>query len=65
MPAEQNNQPANAAGENGQGSTAALTPELVREVAEKVYALMLRDLKIDRERQQGMMNVLQRKGARR
>jgi len=30
--------------------SAALTPELVREVADKVYALWLLDLKIEQER---------------
>lgn len=28
----------------------AITPDLVREVTDKVYALLLRDLKIERER---------------
>jgi|GEM_PF-2356479 len=30
--------------------SAAITPELVQEVTEKVYALMLQELKLERER---------------
>lgn len=33
---------------------AALTPELVREVTEKVYVLWCRDLKLERERRRFM-----------
>jgi hypothetical protein len=32
-----------------------LKPELVEEIAAKVYALLLRDLKIERERQRWLM----------
>ncbi|MEZ4616973.1 MAG: hypothetical protein R2867_15915 [Caldilineaceae bacterium] len=32
------------------GETVAITPELVREVTEKVYVLLLQDLKLARER---------------
>lgn len=40
----------NRAAEASSPATTALTPELVREIADKVYALMLADLRIDRER---------------
>ncbi len=39
-----------AAGDARPQDAAAITPELVREVAEKVYALMVMDLKLGRER---------------
>jgi hypothetical protein len=36
--------------EDEDGRTQALTPALVREVAEKVYTLWIQDLRIERER---------------
>jgi hypothetical protein len=62
MPAEQSNQPAASTVKKNQGSSTTITPELVKEVAEKVYALMLRDLKISRERQRGNTNTYPHKG---
>lgn len=38
----------------------AVTPELVRQVADKVYAMWLRDLQIERERQRPSPNGWQR-----
>ncbi len=35
-------------------SPGAITPALVREVADKVYQLMLRDLRVEHERQRRM-----------
>lgn len=52
-----------AAGEGGEGD-AALTPELVKLVAERVYALLLRDLQIERERLRDAENPFGRKGKR-
>lgn len=50
---------------NGQRASAAITPELVREIAERVYNLFLRDLKIERERQQFLLGQNRfRKGGR-
>ena len=37
-------------GESSDAGSAALTPEIVREVADKVFALMLQDLRIEFER---------------
>jgi hypothetical protein len=48
MPQEQ--QDRNVETGSGAGNRIEITPELVREVADKVYALMLKDLKISRER---------------
>lgn len=39
---------------SGQPPTGAITPALVREVADKVYQLMLRDLRVEHERQRRM-----------
>lgn len=36
--------------ESSDAGSAALTPEIVREVADKVFALMLQDLRIEFER---------------
>lgn len=36
--------------ESSDADSAALTPEIVREVADKVFALMLQDLRIEFER---------------
>jgi len=41
-----------------------LTPALVRQVAEKVYALWLRDLQLERERLGGPHQLNQRGGRR-
>jgi len=53
MPVE-NSQPTQgsqpAGSPDGGQSAGALTPELVNKVAEKVYAMLLLDLKIERER---------------
>lgn len=48
-------------GESGRSASAnssdtAVTPELVRQVADKVYAMWLRDLQIERERQRTKPN---------
>lgn len=43
--------PEQSGSQSSGGSNAnAITPELVRQVAEKVYAMLLRDLKIEMER---------------
>ncbi|MFO7680376.1 MAG: hypothetical protein R6X34_10020 [Chloroflexota bacterium] len=42
------NHSSNTTGENS--GTQSLTPELVRQVTDKVYQLFLRDLKIENER---------------
>jgi hypothetical protein len=52
-------------GESGRSASAnssdtAVTPELVRQVADKVYAMWLRDLKIERDRQRPSANEWQR-----
>jgi hypothetical protein len=50
MPANSNeNEPNGAGGTSGDGNT-VLTPELVRKVADKVYAMLLLDLRLERER---------------
>ena len=41
-------------GDQKKGSSGNLTPEQMQELTEKVYALMLRDLKIGNERQRFM-----------
>ena len=38
-------------GDQKKGSSGELTPEQIQQVTEKVYALMLRDLKLANERQ--------------
>ncbi len=50
MPAETNQHSSSSAEAASGENKLQLTPEQVREVAEKVYALMLRDFKISRER---------------
>lgn len=44
---------------------AGLTPEQFKEVAEKVYALMLKDLKISKERNRSGNHGNDRKGRKR
>lgn len=44
------NSQASSGGAAGNGNQ--ITPELVRQVAEKVYAMLLRDLRIEMERHQ-------------
>ena len=39
-----------AASADAQEQTTALTPELVAKVSDRVYALLLRDMKMERER---------------
>lgn len=39
-----------AAGEETQGETNALTQELVAKIADRIYAMLLRDMKIEHER---------------
>lgn len=62
MPEEQTN--SSQSSESSQGNSAEITPELVKEVTQKVYALMLKDMKIARERFRINANTHQRKGGR-
>lgn len=64
MPTEQSNRSTNTQTGEQKSSTATLTPELVKEVADKVYAMMLRDLKITQERHRGSSNAFHRKGGK-
>jgi hypothetical protein len=41
---------AHVSGAQGSGKSAKVTPELIRQVADKVYALWRRDLQIEKER---------------
>lgn len=41
--------PSNASRPGGP-ATGPITPELVREIADRVYAMLLRDLRLERER---------------
>jgi hypothetical protein len=50
MPANRNGNDANGASEAAGGAATAVTPELVRKVADKVYAMLLLDLRLERER---------------
>ena len=43
--------PNNPGGTSGSARSIQLTPELVKKIAARVYALMLADIKIERERQ--------------
>lgn len=45
-------------------SAVAITPELIKQVTEKVFALLLKDLKVEQERLQGTKNHFGRKGNR-
>jgi hypothetical protein len=59
MPQENRRQNENTS----QGETVgALTPEVIKEVAEKVFALMLKDLKISRERYRSGLQHYDQKG---
>ena len=61
MPEEQtdlNSQSSNS----GAAKSAEITPELVKEVTEKVFAMMLKDIKIARERFRGSANTYHHKG---
>jgi hypothetical protein len=59
MPQENRNQNENTSPDETNGT---LTPEVFKEVAEKVYALMLKDLKISRERYRGGIHHYDHKG---
>lgn len=48
--------------EQAQGRS--ITPELVREVADRVYALLKKDLQIERERMRGLPDSRQNGGHR-
>lgn len=56
MPEEPQNNPIHPPAQSGgRGSTPSkITPEIVAAVADKVYAMLLRDLRLDFERQRWM-----------
>jgi len=61
MPEEQTGSNSQASS-SSQDKSVEITPELVKEVTEKVYALMMKDMKIARERFRSNANTYHRKG---
>ena len=46
--------------EKQSGQVSALTPEIVRQVADKVYAMLLKELQVEKERRRTVNNRWQR-----
>ena len=49
-PGQTGSSAAGASNNNGTQATTAITPELVKKVADKVYAMLSKELQIERER---------------
>jgi hypothetical protein len=51
MPVNSTDQESNGVNGPGNGGDTAVTPALVRKIADKVYTMLLLDLRVERERQ--------------
>ena len=60
---DQTSQATNAQNQAGNSTRGEITPELIKKIADRVYALLMNDLKIESERYR-MMTSTNQKGRR-